>query len=216
MYKTNLNYFLKLSAVLGLFLAHQHLRATTVTNILTVTMSTIVPGAEIQADGSPVKHDFVNKQPLTSKKILEYLADATSSANVAAAGNYIEVVLPDAGTNIITVKDKTGAVLLDASAYITITLGNQDIFAGTSNDTTLQQTRTTYRLLTFKFDDLHGKEVEVTGLATDRYTATAKNNGIQRETGTLSAPVSGSGSLDGLPAVASGTILLRGKGVLTD
>jgi hypothetical protein len=217
MRKMNRNLLIKPAAVLFLALAHQHhLRAAAVTNILSVSLSTIVQGENIRTLGSPVERDLVNKQKLTNKQILSYLATSAGNADVANAGNYIEVVLPDAGTNIVSVKDKSGAVVLDASTYITISFGTEDIFARTLNDDSLQQTRTGYRLITFSFDDQNGKQVQVTGLATDRHTASAIKNGVQHESSTLSSTVSGNGVIDGLPAVANGMILLRGKDILTD
>lgn len=215
MYKMNLKSLTKLAAVLTLVLASERgARATAITNTLAVSLTVVVPGAELTSSDSPIVTDLVDKQKLTNKQVLGYLATSVGDTNIAAAGNIIEVVIPDAGTNIVSVKNRSGDVVLDASNFISLTFDHKDIFARQLNTNTLQEVRTAYPLMTFTFNDNNGKQLTVTGLATDKYTASAKSSGTQHESSTLSATVSGEAVWDALTSVANGVIMLKGKDVI--
>jgi hypothetical protein len=203
-------------AIVGMtFMSLHEACATAITNRITVALTAYSQGEHITSGTSAIEIDKVDKTRITNKEILSALAAATGNAALTQSGAFIEASLPDSGTNIVVVKDKTGAVLEDVSTYISVTFGSEDIFASKFNDDNNQETSTDYFLVGFIFDDHSGKRIDVSGFATDHYTATPVKNGMQTENSTMVVSVSGNGQKDGHPAVIQGTVGLKGKDTLT-
>jgi hypothetical protein len=148
----------------------------------------------------------------TSATLVGFLTNALG--NTLPKGSYLS---QDSGNVSITV-DKAGDTT-NVSAFVTFDTAGTQVFTGSANSTTGQQSSiyTIYAAATF--EDGNGNSFQVDGLIRETVliSAQAKTTGAQTETITFSGSVAGTGTVlddDGNAdtAVFSGTISGSGKG----
>ena len=206
-------------AGLGLTLGSvQQARATADTNKLTIALSFIAQGATTtktnSSSGAITYTTRLDKFRGTDKDLISILGDAVGQS--FPLGSYLGIdgdIFDPPSVNFL-VKDKTGAVLANVTAYFTIQVTSDDIYSDVWNDTTFAETSQDNYMVRLTFDDHAGNTFDVSGLASESFKATPINaNDEQTLTSSITIAVSGTATSGTDTAVVKGTVTVKGKSI---
>jgi hypothetical protein len=187
--------------------------ATATTNRATATLTFLRQGDTVHVPNSTVEIYKLKKNLILTKNLLGLLATATGNPNVSAAANYLEVDGDVDNSPAVLVKSSTGAVVAHVTAFFTLSLDSLDVYSSVYNSANDAETSTDYFLITLGFHDNAGNDFSVSGMATDRYAASAYKNGQQTQTSVVTANVSGKGHIANEEGIVYGSIRLTGRSI---
>ncbi|HXI50550.1 MAG TPA: hypothetical protein VNH84_03580 [Candidatus Saccharimonadales bacterium] len=191
--------------VLGMFLIAPASLQATVTAPLTVSLTAFV---EVGDTIGVIYKSKIVKTRITTKDLLSFLSDETGVT--FPDGAYIEVD-PEGPVHVKGPEGFDKDVSELVSTHFSFDDG-KSVWSGTYNNDTSAEKSSGMFLMSLTVKNAGGDEVaSVSGLATEKYNASAPVDGMQKVVAGLTATVVGSGDLD---AEGSTTVILSGKLVM--
>ena len=143
---------------------------------------------------------------LTTKDILTLLGGATSND---FSTNARLVVVDFNSVEVVTSEDA-----FDVSGFFSNRATSDDVDDDTVNNVTGKEQRTRVRIEAFTFDDSMGNNFDLSGFATETFSASAvdQNNGSQKISDKKTLKAAGLGQINETRAIFNGSITANGKG----
>ena len=177
-------------------------------NVLTFSMTCSVE--QTLVDNTNLYTSKLVKSRVTTKEVLAFLGEQLGTN--FPLGCLIDV---DSSAGNVHVRGLSNFDL-DVSSLVSVSLSltnGYSVFGGTWNKVTQKESSTTLFLASVQIRDTNDVAwMDINGLATEKYTATAALNNQQKVTASISAPMSGSGTVKEALAMFTGTIAIKAKG----
>jgi hypothetical protein len=194
-----------------LFLAGPPPASATQVSTCTLALTAVVEQQVENSDESLYVSKFV-KARITTKDVLNFLAEELTMEFPTDAFLQVD---PEGPVHVKT----PGGFDQDVSQFFTNTFSINEgisVFSGKYNNDSQAEKSTGLFLITMQIQGQNGDLVRVSGLATEKYNAGAVVEGQQKVVAGITAPVAGSGTVDGETTLISGKLTFKANGYFED
>lgn len=177
-------------------------------NVLTFTLT--ATAEQTLTDTTNLYQSKLVKSRVTTKEVLAFLGEQLGTN--FPTGSLIDV---DSSVGSAHVRG-LNSFDLDVSSLVSVSLSLTNgfsLFGGNWDKVTQKESSTTLFLASIQVRDTNDVAwLDISGVATEKYTATAAVNNLQRITAFIAAPMSGSGTVREALVMYSGTVAIKAKG----